>query len=93
MPEVVLPATPAVVPTVLPLVPVTPVAAVLALRMLRLEEERWRLDGARSLDPDMPALVFASTASAKPVEVEEVVEATDAVRWRKSESSRFSWFT
>ena len=48
MPETVLPATPAVVPTVLPLVPVTPVAAVaavFALRALRLEDDRCRREG------------------------------------------------
>jgi len=42
MPETVLPATPAVVPTVVPLVVV---AAVVTLRVLRLEEERCRRDG------------------------------------------------
>ena len=45
MPETVLPATPAVVPTVLPLVPVMPVAvvaAVVELRALTLDDERCR---------------------------------------------------
>lgn len=48
IPEIVLPATPAVVPTVLPLMPVKPLAVVpevLALRVLKLEEDRWRLEG------------------------------------------------
>lgn len=48
IPETVLPATPAVVPTVLPLVPVIPVAvvaAVFALRALRLEDDRCRREG------------------------------------------------
>lgn len=47
-PDNVLPATPAVVPTVLPLVPVIPVAvvaAVFALRVLRLEDDRCRREG------------------------------------------------
>lgn len=47
-PEIVLPATPAVVPTVLPLVPVIPVpvvAAVFILRALKLEDDRCRRDG------------------------------------------------
>lgn len=55
IPEIVLPATPAVVPTVLPLMPVKPlatVADVLALRVLRLEEDRWRLEEIGWLAPD-----------------------------------------
>ena len=47
-PEVVLPATPAVVPTVLPLAPVIPVAvvaAVFTLRALKLDDDRCRRDG------------------------------------------------
>ena len=48
MPDIVLPDTPAVVPTVLPLRPVWPVAVVAAvfmLRALKLEEDRCRRDG------------------------------------------------
>ena len=48
MPDTVLPATPAVVPSVLPLVPVMPVAVVAAvfeLRALRLEDDRCRREG------------------------------------------------
>ena len=45
MPNIVLPAVPAVVPTVLPLalvIPVAVVAAVFALRVLRFEDDRCR---------------------------------------------------
>lgn len=55
MPEMVLPATPTVVPTVLPLMPVKPlivVAVVFALRVLRLEDDRWRLEEGGWLAPD-----------------------------------------
>lgn len=54
-PEMVLPATPPVVPTVLPLKPVYPlvvVAAVLMLRMLRLEEDRCRREGVGWVGPE-----------------------------------------
>lgn len=55
IPEIVLPATPAVVPTVLPLMPVRLlrlVATVVALRVLKLEDERCRLEGVGWLAPD-----------------------------------------
>lgn len=48
IPDIVLPDTPPVVPTVLPLRPVWPVAVVAAvfmLRALKLEEDRCRRDG------------------------------------------------
>lgn len=57
MPDIVLPATPAVVPTVLPpLVPVIPVAvvaAVFALRELRLEDDRCRREEVGRLAPEI----------------------------------------
>ena len=61
MPDTVLPATPAVVPTVLPLVPVIPVAvvaAVVALRALRLEDDRCRREGVGWLAPDIRWFAF-----------------------------------
>ena len=56
MPDTVLPATPAVVPTVLPLIlviPVAVVAAVFALRALRFEDDRCRREGVGWLAPDI----------------------------------------
>lgn len=82
MPETVLPATPPVVPTVLPLRPVNPlvvVAAVLTLRVLRLEEDRCLRDGVGWLGPEMRWLALWSAESANPVDVEDVVDATEAV--------------
>lgn len=91
IPETVLPATPPVVPTVLPLSPVYPlavVAAVLMLLVLRLDEERCRREGVGWLGPDIRWFALWSVESAKPVDVDEVVEATEAVCWRSNESSR-----
>lgn len=45
IPDVVLPAMPAVVPTVLLVAAVIPVAAVVALRVLRFEDDRCRREG------------------------------------------------
>lgn len=56
MPDTVLPATPAVVPTVLPLIPVRPVAAVAAvfeLRALRLDDDLCRREGVGWLAPNI----------------------------------------
>ena len=53
-PDAMLPATPAVVPTVLPLFPVSAlvvVAAVLTLRVLKLDDERCRREGVTRLAP------------------------------------------
>lgn len=55
MPDIMLPATPPVVPTVLPLIPVRPlvvVALVLALLVLKLDDDRCRLEGIGWLAPD-----------------------------------------
>ena len=60
-PDMVLPATPAVVPTVLPLVPVRPVAvvaAVFTLRELKLDDDRCRRDGVGWLGPDIKWFAF-----------------------------------
>lgn len=91
-----LPATPPVVPTVLPLAPVRTlivVPAVLALLVLRLDDERWRREGVGWLGPDMRWFALWSLESGRPVDVEDAVEATDAVCWRSRESSRVSLFT
>ena len=56
MPEIVLPATPPVVPTVLPLSPVKPlvvVAAVFALLVLRFDDDLWRREGVGWLGPEI----------------------------------------
>lgn len=55
IPEIVLPATPAVVPTVFPLMPVKPlvvVVLVLTLRVLKLDDDRCLLEGVGWLAPD-----------------------------------------
>ncbi len=92
----VLPATPAVVPTVLPLIPVKPlavVALVLTLRVLKLEEDRCRLEGRGWLGPDSKWFAPWSEVSGRPVDAEEAVEATESDCWRKSDSSRVRRFT
>lgn len=91
IPDIVLPDTPPVVPTVLPLRPVWPVAVVAAvfmLRALKLEEDRCRRDGVGWLVPDIIWFAFWSVISGRPVDAEDVVEATEADCWRRSESSR-----
>lgn len=85
MPETVLPATPAVVPTV-PALAV--VAAVVMLRVLREEEERWRREGVGWLAPEMRWLAWWSVESARPVEVDDELDTTEADCWRRRESSR-----
>ena len=61
MPDTVLPATPAVVPTVFPLkvvIPVAVVAAVFALRALRFEEDRCRREGVGWPAPEIQWFAF-----------------------------------
>lgn len=56
IPDIVLPATPAVVPSVVPLAPVIPVAvvaAVVPLRVLKFEDDRCRREGVGWLAPDI----------------------------------------
>ena len=83
----VLPATPPVVPAVLPLMPVSPVAEVLILRVLKLEEDRWRREGVGWLGPESRWFAFWSVESGRPLDVEEVVDTTEADCWRRIDSS------
>ena len=69
------PAIPPVVPTVAPL---RLVAGVLMLRVERFEDERCRREGVGCEGPEIRWLVPVS-GSAMPVDVEEVVDATEAV--------------
>lgn len=93
MPEVELPAIPAVVPIVLPLVlPVFELAfGFVFLDML--EDDRWLLEGVGWLAPDPILLPAWSIASANPVEVEEVFETTEAVCCRRALNSRVKRLT
>lgn len=79
IPDVVLPAIPAVVLAVLFVVLVAPVAAVVALRVLRFEDDRCRREGVGWLAPSIPLCDVVSVPSGTPVEVEDVVETTEAV--------------
>ena len=93
MPEVELPAIPAVVPIVLPLaLPVVELALGFAFLDM-LEDERCRLEGVGWLAPDMMLLAVWSPASATPAEVEEVFEATEAVCCRSAVNSRVKRLT
>lgn len=86
MPEVELPAMPAVVPMVLPLVlPVLELALGFAV-LETLEDDRCRLEGVTWLAPVSPL-------SAIPVEVEEEFEATEAVCCRRALNSRVKRLT
>ena len=87
MPEKVLPAIPPVVPIVLALMPVSPLLAVLALRVLRLEDDRCRRDGVGWPTPDSRWFALWSFMSARPVEVDDVVDATEADCCRSSDNS------
>lgn len=71
----------------LPVRPLTPLAAVVALRVLKLEEDRCRLEGVGWLAPERRWFALWSFKSGKPVEVEDVVDATDADCCRRSDSS------
>ena len=96
MPDVVLTANPPVVPTVLPLMPLPPVAIaadVWALLVLRLDDERCRRDGVGWLAPSVVLCALKSGASVTPAEVEDVVEATEAVCCRNSVNSRVKRLT
>lgn len=90
MPETVLPATPPVVLTVLPL---AVLAGVVMLRVLTLEDERWRRDGVGWLAPEMRWFAWWSVESARPVDVDDALDTTEADCWRSRESSRVKRLT
>lgn len=90
MPDTVLPATPPVVLTVLPL---AVVAGVVLLRVLTLEDERCRREGVGWLAPEMRWFAWWSLESARPVDVDDALETTDADCWRKRDSSRVNRLT
>jgi hypothetical protein len=69
----------------IPLGKITPCA-------LRLDEERWRLDDIGCVGPKMVLWVPCST-SGSPADVDDAVDATDAVCCRSATSSRVSRFT
>jgi hypothetical protein len=61
---------------------------------LRFEEDRWRRDIVGWIEPERYGEECrASTESLSPVDVEDVVDATDAVCWRSRVSSRVNRLT
>lgn len=78
----------AIAVTVLALMPVA-----LVLLVLRLEDERCLLDGVGWLAPKPMLLGLLSEKSATPVDVEEVVDATEADCCRRRDSSLVRRFT
>ena len=90
MPDTVLPATP---PVVLAVLPLTVVAGVVMLRVLRLDDERCRREGVGRLAPEMRWFAWWSVESARPVEVDDAFDTTEADCWRRRDSSRVNRLT